>query len=33
MAEALYTVDGRLQALPLGLVTYLLYYNTDWMSD
>ena len=33
MAEALYTVNGRLQALPLGLVTYLLYYNTDWMSD
>lgn len=33
MAEALYTVDGRLQALPLGIVTYLLYYNIDWMSD
>lgn len=33
MAKALYTVDGRLHALPLGLVTYLLYYNTDWLSD
>ena len=33
MAEALYTVDGQLRALPLGLVTYLLYYNTDWLSD
>ncbi|MFP4396135.1 MAG: ABC transporter substrate-binding protein [Anaerolineales bacterium] len=33
MAEALYTVDGQLRALPLGLATYLLYYNIDWVSD
>lgn len=33
MAEALYTVNGTLQALPLGLMTYLLYYNVDWLGD
>ena len=33
MAEALYTVNGTMQALPLGLVTYLMYYNVDWLSD
>ena len=33
MAEALYTVNGTMQALPLGLVTYLMYYNVDWLGD
>lgn len=33
MAEALYSVNDTLLALPLGLATYLLYYNTDWLSD
>lgn len=33
MASALYTVNGTLQALPLGLITYLMYYNLDWLSD
>jgi len=33
MAAALYTVDGTLQALPLGLLTYLMYYNVDWVGD
>ncbi len=32
-AEALYTFEGDLQALPLGLATYLLYYNADWLGD
>lgn len=33
MAEALYTVDGQLTAFPLGLATYLLYTNADWLGD
>lgn len=33
MAEALYTVDGQLAAFPLGLATYLLYTNADWLGD
>ncbi len=33
MARALYTFDGELVALPLGLATYLLYYNADWLGD
>lgn len=33
MSAALYTVEGELQALPLGLATYVLYYNVDWLSD
>ena len=33
MAQALYTVKGEMQALPLGLATYALYYNLDWLGD
>jgi len=33
MGAALYTVHGEIQALPLGLATYVLYYNVDWLSD
>ena len=33
MATALYRVDGMPQALPLGLATYLLYMNEEWLSD
>ncbi len=33
MARALYTFEGELVALPLGLATYLLYYNADWLGD
>ena len=33
MAAALYTVNGTMQALPLGLATYLMYYNVDWLGD
>ena len=33
MAQALYSVNGTMQALPLGLATYALYYNTEWLSD
>ncbi len=33
MASALYTVNGTMQALPLGLITYLMYYNVDWLGD
>lgn len=33
MGAALYTVRGEIQALPLGLATYVLYYNADWLSD
>ena len=33
MAEALYTVNGQVQALPLGLAAYVVYYNSDWLSD
>ncbi|MFP4343099.1 MAG: extracellular solute-binding protein [Anaerolineales bacterium] len=33
MGTDLYSGDRRLRALPLGLVSYLLYYNTDWLRD
>jgi|GEM_PF-585854 len=33
MAEALYSVSDTLVAQPLGLATYMLYYNADWLSD
>lgn len=33
MAVSLYTLNGRLQALPIGLATYLVYYNADWLGD
>ncbi len=33
VARALYTFNGDLQVLPLGLATYLLYYNADWLGD
>ncbi len=33
MAETLYTIDGTPQAIPLGLMTYLLYYNEDWILN
>jgi ABC-type glycerol-3-phosphate transport system substrate-binding protein len=33
MGAALYTVGDEIQALPLGLATYVLYYNVDWLSD
>lgn len=33
MATALYTVNGTMQALPLGLLTYLMYYNVEWLGD
>lgn len=33
MATALYRAEGIPQALPLGLATYLLYLNEDWLSD
>jgi len=33
MAEALYSVNDTMLALPLGLATYMLYYNVDWLSD
>jgi ABC-type glycerol-3-phosphate transport system substrate-binding protein len=33
MARALYTADGAVRALPLGLATYVLYYNSDWSRD
>ena len=33
MAEELYTLDGSTQAIPLGLMTYLLYYNEDWVRN
>lgn len=33
MARALYTLDGEARAVPLGLATYLAYYNLDWLSD
>ncbi len=33
MAASLYTVDGDVLALPLGLATYISYYNLDWVSD
>lgn len=33
MAEDMYAIDGTPQAFPLGLMTYLLYYNEDWMRN
>ncbi|MGC9349247.1 MAG: ABC transporter substrate-binding protein [Anaerolineae bacterium] len=33
MAKALYEVGEVPQALPLGLATYLSYYNVDWLAD
>jgi len=33
MAGALYSVNGTMLALPMGLATYMLYYNADWLSD
>ncbi len=33
MASALYTVNGTMRALPLGLLTYLMYYNANWLAD
>lgn len=33
MAEALYAQGNSPQALPLGLMTYLLYYNEDWIRN
>jgi ABC-type glycerol-3-phosphate transport system substrate-binding protein len=33
MARSLYVSEGVPQALPLGLATYLAYYNTEWLGD
>lgn len=33
MGRALFTVKGTLQALPLGLATYVLYTNDNWLRD
>lgn len=33
MARTLYAVNGVPQALPLGLSTYLTYYNAEWLAD
>ncbi len=33
MAQALYQVDGVPQAAPLGLATYLVYANAEWLGD
>jgi ABC-type glycerol-3-phosphate transport system substrate-binding protein len=33
MGRMLYAVGGVPQALPLGLATYLTYYNAEWMGD
>ncbi|MBN1877525.1 MAG: extracellular solute-binding protein [Anaerolineae bacterium] len=33
MAEALFSINGNLSALPLGVETYILYYNSDWLGD
>jgi len=33
MAEALYKAGDTLEAIPLGLATYVLYYNTEWVRD
>lgn len=33
IARALYTTGNTLQAIPLGLTTYVLYYNQDWLRD
>ncbi len=32
-ALALYSHEGRLRGIPLGLVTHVLYYNSDWVRD
>ena len=32
MATALYSSTGALRGIPLGLATYLLYYNSDWLG-
>jgi ABC-type glycerol-3-phosphate transport system substrate-binding protein len=33
MAAALYTVDGVMRALPLGMQTYVMYANREWLLD
>lgn len=33
MGKELFTMKGALQALPLGLATYILYTNDDWLRD
>jgi ABC-type glycerol-3-phosphate transport system substrate-binding protein len=33
MARSLYAVNGQPQALPLGLATYITYYNAEWLND
>jgi len=33
MARSLYAMEGEVQALPLGLATYLAYYNMEWLGD
>ena len=33
MAAELYQHEGELRAFPLGLTTYLLYYNQEWIKD
>ena len=33
MARSLYASEGVPQALPLGLATYLAYYNVEWLGD
>jgi len=33
MARSLYVSEGVPQALPLGLATYLAYYNMEWLGD
>lgn len=33
MGRELFTVNGVLQALPLGLATYVLYTNDNWLRD
>ncbi len=33
MARALYELDGTVHALPLGLATYLAYFNQEWLAD
>ncbi len=33
MAQALYEMDGMEYGAPLGLATYVLYYNADWLAD
>jgi ABC-type glycerol-3-phosphate transport system substrate-binding protein len=33
MAEALFTFDEELHAVPLGLASYVLYTNNDWLRD